>query len=291
MLLSASPPQSLDEDRMKRRAFLVATAMLATATRQVMAAQQPAKIKRVASMHPSTKVEDQRIGSSDPVFTFLLEEMKRLGYVEGVNFVLDRYSAEGQYDRNPEIAHNIVATRPDAILSISNPVTSALVSETRTIPIVAWTGDPVFAGFVTNLARAGGNITGVGIIVDQAGFVSKRLQFLAEAVGRLSNVRGLTTNPDFVAKIKVDAEAVAEKLKITFRFLQLQSPVDETGYRRVFEAMRRDHVDAVLIGPDTENYAHRVLLGRLAREYRLPAICSFSDSVEAGALMAYTPRH
>ena len=79
---------------MKRRAFLVATAMLATATRQAMA-QQPSKMKRVASMHPTTKVEDQRIGSSDPVFTFLLEEMKRLGYVEGVNFILERHSAEG----------------------------------------------------------------------------------------------------------------------------------------------------------------------------------------------------
>jgi len=91
---------------MKRREFLIATAMLATAMRQAMA-QQAAKMKRVASMHASTKVEDQRIGSSDPIFTFLLEEMKRLGYVEGVNFVLDRYSAEGRYDRNPEIAHKL----------------------------------------------------------------------------------------------------------------------------------------------------------------------------------------
>jgi ABC-type uncharacterized transport system substrate-binding protein len=93
-------------------------------------------------------------------------------------------------------------------------------------------------------------------------------------------------SPDVV---KIIFEAVAEKLKITIlRYLQLQSPVDETEYRRVFEAMRRDHVDAVLIDPDTENYTHRVLLGRLVREYRLPAICWFSDSVEAGAPMAYT---
>ena len=64
-------PQSLDEDLMKRRAFLVATAMLATATRRAIA-QQSAKMKRVAIMHPAIKVEDQRIGSSsDPGFTFL----------------------------------------------------------------------------------------------------------------------------------------------------------------------------------------------------------------------------
>jgi putative ABC transport system substrate-binding protein len=270
---------------MKRRAFLVSSAMLAMATRRPMA-QQPARMKRVASMHPTTKVEDQRIESSDPTFTFLLEEM-RLGYVEGVNFVLERYSAEGQYDRNPEIAHKIVATRPDVILSNSNPVTSALLSETRTIPIVAWTGDPIFAGFVTKLARPGGNITGISLTVDWAGIVGKRLQLLAEAVGKLSNVRGLTVfGPD--AKAKIIMEAAAEKLKIaTFRTQQLQSPVDETEYRRAFEAMRRDHVDGALISADNENYAHRVPLGQLAREYRLPAICWFSDSVEAGALMAY----
>jgi putative ABC transport system substrate-binding protein len=90
------------------------------------------------------------------------------------------------------------------------------------------------------------------------------------------------------AKMKIINEAIPEKLKITtFRNEQLQSPVDETEYRRAFEAMRRDHVDAVSIGANAENFTHRVLLGRLAREYRLPAICWFSDSVEAGALMAY----
>jgi len=92
-------------------------------------AQQPAKTKRVATMHPTTKVEDQRIGSSsDPGFTVFLEEMKRRGDVEGVNFVLERYSAEAHYDRYPEIAHNIVATRPDVILATSNHVTFALLS-------------------------------------------------------------------------------------------------------------------------------------------------------------------
>jgi len=249
-------------------------------------AQQPARMKHVATMIPSTKVEDQRIGSSDPIFTLLFEEMKRLGYVEGVNFVLDRYSAEGHYDRYPEIAHKIVTTRPDVILAISNPVTSALLSETRTIPIAAWTGDPIGFGFATSLARPGGNLTGVSLMVD-TNIVGKRLQFLVEAVGKISNFRYLTM-------LKWDerfthlAETMAENFKIpTYRQQLLQSPVDETEYRRAFDAMRRDHVDAISISPDTENYTHRVLLGRLAREYRIPAICWFSDSVEAGALIFY----
>lgn len=274
---------------MKRRAFLVATAMVATARRQAMA-QQAAKMKRVASMHPTTKVEDQKIGSSsDPGFTFILEEMKRLGYVEGVNFVLERYSADGHDDRYPDIAHKIVATRPDVILSISNPVTAALLSETRTIPIVAFVGDAIGSGFVTNLARPGGNITGISLGEDIMEIQGKRLQFIAEAVGKLSDVRNLTVN-SLDTKSQVYVDAVAEKLNITtYRNQRLQSPVDETEYRRAFEAMRRDHVDAVAISADAENFAHRALLGRLAREYRLPAICWYSDSVEAGALMAYAP--
>jgi putative ABC transport system substrate-binding protein len=212
--------------------------------------------------------------------------MKRLGYVEGVNFVLDRYSAEGRYDRNPEIAHKIVATRPDVILSISNPTTSALLSETRTIPIVAFIGDPIGFGFATSLARPGGNLTGVNMIVDP-NIGGKRLQLLVEAVGKLSNVRHLATSK-WDERFRHASEVVAENLKLTtYRQELLQSPVDETEYRRAFEAMRRDHVDAVNIGPDTENYTHRVLLGRLAREYRIPAICWFSESVEAGALMSY----
>jgi putative tryptophan/tyrosine transport system substrate-binding protein len=67
----------------------------------------------------------------------------------------------------------------------------------------------------------------------------------------------------------------------------LQPPIDEAEYRRAFNAMQRDHVDGVVISSTGAHYTYRVLLGRLAREYRIPAICWYSDSVEAGALMSY----
>jgi putative ABC transport system substrate-binding protein len=84
---------------MKRREFLIATAMLATATRQTVA-QQAAKMKRVAMVHPATKPADMRIGG-DTAYAIIFEEMKRLGYVEGTNLVVDRYSAEGRFDSLP----------------------------------------------------------------------------------------------------------------------------------------------------------------------------------------------
>jgi putative ABC transport system substrate-binding protein len=227
-----------------------------------------------------------RIGGADPGYTILFEEMKRLGYVEGANLIVDRYSAEGRYDRYPEIAHNVVATRPDVILAITNQLTLALLSETRTIPIVAWTGDPVVAGIVSNLARPGGNITGLS---NDAGLElgAKRLQLFAEAVGILLNVRFLAPPSSWDFPAAKFTRAAAEKMNIHYQLEPLQSPVDENEYRRTFEAMQRDHVDGVYISGDVENYTYRVLIGRLARQYRLPSICWFTDSVEAGALMSY----
>ena len=109
---------------MKRRTFITLIGG-AAASPVVGRAQQPAKMKRVAMIHPATKAEDLRIGG-DPNYTIILEEIKRLGYVEGVNLTVDRYSAEGRPDRFPEIAHEVVATRPDVIFAISDQVVLAL---------------------------------------------------------------------------------------------------------------------------------------------------------------------
>ncbi|HWX26714.1 MAG TPA: hypothetical protein VNZ53_04650, partial [Steroidobacteraceae bacterium] len=93
---------------MKRRTFITLIGGTAAAWALAARAQQPAKLKRVAIIHPATKPDDMRIGG-DPNFTIFFEEIKRLGYVEGVNLTVDRYSAEGRFDRFPEIAHEVVA--------------------------------------------------------------------------------------------------------------------------------------------------------------------------------------
>lgn len=147
---------------MLRRDFLFATA-LAIATRRAMAQQSSAKVKRVAMFHPSMKPSDMKIGG-DSTYATIFEELKRLGYVEGTSLIVDRYSADGSFDRFPEIAHAIVATQPDVILIVSPPaLVRHLQSETRTIPIVAWTSDPIAAGIVSSLARPGGNVTGLSV--------------------------------------------------------------------------------------------------------------------------------
>jgi putative tryptophan/tyrosine transport system substrate-binding protein len=139
---------------------------------------------------------------------------------------------------------------------------------------------------VSNVARPGGNITGVSITVGSGGG-EKRLQLFVEAVGKLSNVRALTTPASWEAPIFKGIRGAAEIMKLPFVLEPLQPPINEAEYRRAFDAMRRDRVDGVFIDGSIESYAHRYLLGRLAQQYRLPASCNYPDTVEAGALMAY----
>jgi putative ABC transport system substrate-binding protein len=242
-------------------------------------------LKRIALVNPTTKPGDMRIGG-DPIYATILEEMKRLGYVESVDVIVDRYSAEGQPDRFPEIAHEIAITRPDVIVALGNFLTQALLSETRTIPIVTWTTDPIAAGFVSSLARPGGNVTGVSVDAG-AEVASKRIALFAEAVGKLANVRLLGVPASWQSAPTAFLREAAPKLGISLRLEPLQSPINEAEYRRAFEAMKRDQVDGVIIGSDGENYTNRVLLGRMAREYHLSSISPFRDVVEAGGLMSY----
>src|SRR5437764_9079342 len=166
---------------MKRRDFLVAAAMLAPAIRRA-SAQQPATKKRLAVI--AYKAEDFRMGAH-PVVTAFLKELQRLGYVEDANLILDR--VQYQSGRLEEIARDVVATNPDVISSPGTPMTLRLKAATTTIPIVAMTGDPIRFGLISNLARPGGNITGVSV---DAGVEvwAKRIEMLSSAVLKLVNV-------------------------------------------------------------------------------------------------------
>jgi putative ABC transport system substrate-binding protein len=217
---------------MKRRTFITLIGG-AAASPLVGRAQQPAKMKRIAIIHPTTKAEELSIGG-DADYTIILEEIKRLGYVEGVNLTVDRSSAEGRPERFPEIAHQIVATRPDVVFALADPLVLGLRSETRTIPILAWTGDPVLSGIVSNIARPGGNVTGVSIVVG-ADFGGKVLQLIVDAVGKPSNARSLTIPAEWEAPENKPFRETAERMKFPLQLEPLQTPVDEAEYRRAFD--------------------------------------------------------
>ena len=146
---------------MRRRDFITA---LGTAATWPLAAraQQPAKMKRIAFVHPSNKVSEISV-SGRPLYRAFFEELSRLGYVEGQNLGVERYSGEGRPERYAELARDVVNTHPDLIVAVAARLSLDFKMATTTIPIVTIVIDPIAVGLVASIARPGGNITGVTI--------------------------------------------------------------------------------------------------------------------------------
>jgi putative ABC transport system substrate-binding protein len=142
---------------MRRREFITFVGSAAVAWPPKVRAQQPATQHRIAIFHPAiptTLLTETGGGSAWRAF---FGELRRLGYVEGGNLIIERYSAEGHHERYTDIAREIVTRRPDVIVTGTNPVVTAFNAETRTIPVVAFMLDPLHANLVTNLSRPAGH--------------------------------------------------------------------------------------------------------------------------------------
>src|SRR5437868_1693515 len=130
-------------DRMRRRDFI--RALLLTPIAGSAGAQNPTGLKRMAWAVPASRIDDMKIGA-DSTSTIFLQELQRLGYVEGNNLIVERYSADGKAERYADLAREVVSTQPDMIYVASYPLTLAFKAATTTIPIVAFTGDPIRFG-------------------------------------------------------------------------------------------------------------------------------------------------
>src|SRR5215470_8939980 len=141
---------------MKRREFIAG--LLVAATLRQARAQQPAKIYRIAIVTVALPIAEMTETSSLPYYPVFFHELRRFGYIEGRNLIVERYPVERP---TVELARDVVRSKPDVILAITNPWVQLLKPLTATIPIVAFLGDPVGFGLVASLAHPGGNITGV----------------------------------------------------------------------------------------------------------------------------------
>ena len=166
---------------MRRREFISLVAGAATAWPLAVRAQQPATQQRIAIFHPAIPTALLTETGGGSAWRAFFGELRRLGYVEGENVIIERYSAEGHHERYVDIAREIVTRRPDVIVTGTNPVVTAFKAATNTIPVVAFMLDPLHAGLVTSLSRPGGNLT--GITLDAGVEVwGKRLEILKEAI-------------------------------------------------------------------------------------------------------------
>jgi putative ABC transport system substrate-binding protein len=211
---------------MRRREFIAFLGGAAVAWPLAMRAQQSSKMKPIAIVSPATKIGDMSV-SGYRIYRVFFEELSRLGYVEGQNLVVERYSGEGRSERYADLARDVVSTHLDLIFTLG-PLALNLKMPTTTIPIVAITADPVVGGLVPSLARPGGNMTGVST---DAGLElhGKRLALLAEAIPKLSNARYLAAQPGWAGPYGAVVREVARRAGISLAGALLGSPINEVG--------------------------------------------------------------
>jgi putative ABC transport system substrate-binding protein len=207
-----------------------------------------------------------------------------LGYVEGKTIILELRYADGQVDRLPALAAELVQLNVDVIVAWGGDPLDAVRKATSRIPIVmVGRGDPVATGLAASLAKPGGNITGVTIGgVELAG---KRLELLREALPKLSRVATLR-DATAEAAIVQETESAARALNLRLLPITVRTPADFDG---AFRAAVKARAQAVHILETPMLTAHRVNLAELAVRNRLPTIGSLSVSAEAGFLMTYGP--
>jgi putative ABC transport system substrate-binding protein len=271
---------------MQRREFITLFGGTAATWPITARAQQPAKMKRIAIMSPATKVSDMTANSGYRFYRHFFDELSRLGYVEGQNFVVERYSGEGRTEHYADLARDVVNTHPDLIFSISTRLALNFKAATTTIPIVATTADPIALGLVSSLARPGGNITGVSV---DAGIevLAKRLALLLEATSKLSNARFLVSQLNWEGVVGATAREASRRAGISLAGEPVSS-FNEQEYQRVFNSMEHERVDGILTSDEAEHVTYRRLLVELAAKTRIPTIYAYREHVELGGLMAYS---
>jgi putative ABC transport system substrate-binding protein len=270
---------------MRRRDFITALGTAATWPLAVRA-QQPAKRKRIAFVRPAGPVSELRVSGS-PYYRAFFEELSRLGYVEGQNLGVERYSGEGRPERYAELARDVVNTHPDLIIAVAARLSLDFKTATTTIPIVSLINDPIVLGLVPSIARPGGNITGV-TISGGLELIGKRLGLLVEAMPKLSTVGYLVSRPYWEDLRGAAAREVAKQAGISLKAALMDSAFNEAEYQRVFRSMEQDRADALMVSDEAEHRVNRATIAELAAKARIAAIYAYRDFVEAGGLMAYS---
>jgi putative tryptophan/tyrosine transport system substrate-binding protein len=267
---------------MRRRGFIAG--LLVAATMGRAQAQQTGKVYRIAIVSPATPVGELTENGGLPFWRAFFEELRRLGYVEGQNIVIDRFS--GRTDRYPELVREVVRRNPDLIWVSTPRLTLDFKAATATIPIAAFASDPIAYGIVASLARPGGNITGVAgdTALDVSG---KRLALLKQTIPTLSKVGYLTTRTSWEGPGGAALREMAQRVGVSLIGPPLDGLIQEAEFRRVFAAMAQAGVEALFVSGESEIFANRRLIVELANKARLPSIYQFREHAELGGLTAY----
>jgi putative tryptophan/tyrosine transport system substrate-binding protein len=215
-----------------------------------------------------------------------LQGLRELGYIEGKNIAIERRSADGNVERLPDLAAELVRLKVDIIVTGGPGSTRSAKEATAIIPIImAQDFDPVGTGFVNSLARPGGNITGLSTLSPEIS--GKQLDLLKEVVPRLSRVAvlGTSTIPGNAQSLR-EMELAAGAFGMQLQYLDVLGPKDiETAFR----AATTGRAEAVLALGSSVLLLQRTQVVELVKKNRLPAIYSQREFLDAGGLMSYGP--
>jgi putative ABC transport system substrate-binding protein len=264
---------------MTRREFITLLGGAAVAWPLAARAQQPA-MPVIGFLHPAS------LDTLADRLRAFRRGLAETGHIEGQNVAVEYRSAEGQFDRLPELAADLVR-RQVSVIAAPGSVAAALAAKaaTQTIPITFGVPeDPIRVGLVASLARPGGNATGINFFT--AEIIAKRLGLLRELVPTAARVAVLL-NPANV----VPATSTRREIEPAARLLGLQIQTYEASTSRendaAYATLVRERPDALFVATDAFFTSRRVQLTALAARYALPATYSIRDFVEAGGLMSY----
>jgi putative ABC transport system substrate-binding protein len=265
---------------MQRREFIKLFGGTAATWPLAARAQQPAgRVYRVGCL---------AIASREQLLHLLKafeEGLRSLGYRVGENVVIEYRFANGEMERLPALAADLVRLGVDIIVTGGNPQTVAAMKTTTTIPIVMIiSADPVSTGLVASLARPGGNVT--GLAVDTGGeILGKRFELLKETLPNLSRL-GILFNPD-VASNRNRQTSMGETARALGLTLVLAETRGPDTFEQAFATMVREHAQAFVVLPDSVLFAGQI--AEMGLRNRLPAASVAREFAEAGFLLTYGP--
>jgi len=268
----------------RRTALLGAAALLALSPGAARAANKTFRLAIVHPSHPVSGMTEAGIAQYRAFF----RELRRLGYAEGRNLLVDRWSAEGQAGRYLELARAVLAQSPDVILAGGTGPVTALQASTRTTPIVGIMSDPVAAGLAFSLARPGGNVTGVAIDAGEA-FHGKRLELLLDIAPAAKRVAYLLAADRSDLGVPISVLDFAKHRGVALFSVRIEGVVPLPAYENAFAVMRQERADALFVGTAPTHLTHRATIVALANAARIPTSYQWRDFVGLGGLMSYAP--
>jgi putative ABC transport system substrate-binding protein len=262
-----------------RRHFVLALGASTLAAPLVSFAQPQPKVPRVGFLSSETlsseasRIDALRVGLRDR------------GYVEGKNIAIDSRAADGDYDRLPGLAAELAKLKVDVIVAFGTKAVLAAMRATTTIPIVdPVMGDPVALGLSSSLARPGGNVTGSSGFGPEA--TAKRVEFLKEAVPRITRVAVLINPANASSRLGQTMRDTANALKLELQAVEVRTSRE---FGEAFAAMAQRRVEAIVVSTDTLFRTNLIEIADLAGKQRLPSTGA-KEFAAAGGLIGYGPR-